>query len=136
MMQSVKRQNDERIFRLPTLESQLAAWVSAVRHDEASRNLTLKRRGFNVYVRRSYRVLQGANVTTLDIASITIPEKARGRGWFRYFRQIAEALNPWNATYYESVLNPRLLAYFNEQGLTPHAENSYYVMHRLPEDSR
>jgi hypothetical protein len=77
----------------------------------------------------------------LDIASITIPESARGRGWFRQFRQIAEALNPWDATYYEAVLNPRLEAYFNEayfnkEGLFCVNENSYYAVRQPRAESK
>jgi len=121
--------NDERIRRLPTLESQLAAWIYAVDQNLASRNLTLRRAGFQVYVRRSHRKLEGAYLTTLDIATANVPERYRGRGWFRSFRQIAEALNPWDATYYEAVHNPRLAAHFSSEGLASDGELCFYAVH-------
>ncbi|MEV8519503.1 hypothetical protein ABZR86_06855 [Dyella marensis] len=126
-----KRDKDDYILRLPSLESQFAAWVCAVDRNLASRNLTLKRAGFRAYVRRSYRKLDGIPVVTLDIASISIPERFRGRGWFRQFRQIVEAMNPWNATYYESVHNPQLASYFRSEGLSRDGSCSFYVMHSL-----
>ena len=125
------RDNDDYILRLPSLESQFAAWVCAVNRNLASRNLTLKRAGFRAYVRRSYRKLDDIPVITLDIASISIPERLRGRGWFRQFRQIVEAMNPWNATYYESVHNPQLESYFRTEGLACDGSCSFYVMHSL-----
>jgi hypothetical protein len=124
-----KRDHEVLIARLPTLETQLIAWIDAVDKDLVHRNLDLRRGGAKVYVRRSDRYLDDRLVITLDVASITIPQKDRGRGWFRNFRRIVEAVNPWDATYYESVLNPRLDSYFRKEGLERDA-GGYYVMHR------
>jgi hypothetical protein len=123
-----KRDHEVLIARLPTLETQLIAWIDAVNKDLVHRNLDLGRGSSKVYVRRSDRYLDGRLVVTLDIARISIPEKDRGRGWFRNFRRIVEAVNPWDATYYESVLNPRLDSYFRREGLERDA-GGYYVMH-------
>lgn len=115
------------ILRLPTLEAQVAAWIKAAESDLVHRSLHLHRRGFKAYVRRARHNLDGRVVETLDIASISIPEKEQGRGWFKSFRRIVEALNPWEATYYESVLNPRFEAYFHKEGL-PSDGSGFYVM--------
>jgi len=124
-----KRDYEVLIARLPTLETQLIAWIDAVDKDLVHRNLDLRRGGAKIYVRRSDRYLHDRFVVTLDVASITIPAKDRGRGWFRNFRRIVEAVNPWDATYYESVLNPRLDSYFLQEGLESD-DGGYYVMHR------
>jgi hypothetical protein len=115
------------ILRLPSLEAQIVAWVDAVDDDLVHRNVHLHRRGFKAYVRRSRRLLDGRWAKTLDIASISISEKERGRGWFKHFRRIVEAVNPWDATYYEAVLNPRLEAYFRKEGLSNDG-GGFYVM--------
>jgi hypothetical protein len=118
------------ILRLPTLEAQVAAWVKAADSDLVHRNLHLHRRGFKAYVRRARHKLNDRIVETLDIASISIPEKEQGRGWFKSFRHIVEALNPWEATYYESVLNARFEAYFRKEGLSSDG-SGFYVMRAL-----
>lgn len=67
----------------------------------------------------------------LNIASTNILERHRGRRWFRAFRQIAESLNPWDATYYECVNNVRLAAYFMYEGLSSDCQRRFYAMHRI-----
>lgn len=122
-----KLDREAAILRLPSLEAQVVAWMEAADNNLVRHNLHLHRRGFKVYVRRSHRKLDGRWVETLDIASISILEKERGRGWFRNFRRIVETVNPWDATYYEAVLNPRLDAYFRKEGL-PSDGGGFYVM--------
>ena len=118
---------EDRLLRLPSVEAQLAAWVVAVDRDLARRNLWLGRNGFKVYVRRSHRTLGHESLTTLDIASVTVPERLRRRGWFKQFRRLAEALNPWDATFYEAVMHPDLEQYFRQANVTPHGADSFYV---------
>jgi len=126
-MSNSKLEHEAAILRLPSLEVQVVAWMEAVDGDLVHRNLHLHRRGFKAYVRRSHRLLDDRWVKTLDIASISISEKERGRGWFKNFRRIVEAVNPWDATYYEAVLNPRLDAYFRKEGLSSNG-GGFYVM--------
>jgi len=122
-----KLEHEAAILKLPSLEAQVVAWMDAVASDLVHRNLHLHRRGFKAYVRRSERRLDDRWVTTLDVASISIPEKERGRGWFRNFRRIIESVNPWDAVYYEAVLNPHLDAYFRKEGLASKGDG-FYVM--------
>jgi hypothetical protein len=117
-----------RINRLPTIESQLVAWINAVDRGEAARAITLKRAGFSVYVRRSHRRIEGRDVITLDIANVAIPLRWQRRGWFTAFRQLAERLNPWDAVIYEAVINPDLNRSFQRAGLNTFGEDSYYVL--------
>lgn len=122
-----KREHEAAILKLPSLEAQVVAWMEAAANDLVHRNLHLHRRGFKVYVRRSERRLDDRWVNTLDVASISIPEKERGRGWFRSFRRIVEAVNPWDAVYYEAVINPDLDAYFRKEGLANDG-GGFYVL--------
>lgn len=115
------------IQRLPSVETQLIAWIDAIERGETGRCITLKRSGFRLYIRRTSHLIDGADVMMLDVASVTIPEKFRGRGWFTAFRGLAERVHPWQATYYESVLNPRLRSHLERAGLIPDGERSFYV---------
>jgi len=118
---------EDRLLRLPSVDAQLAAWVVAVDRDLARRNLWLSWNGFKVYVRRSHRILGQESLITLDIASVTVPERLRQRGWFKQFRRLAEALNPWDATFYEAVMHPDLEEYFRQANVTPYGADSFYV---------
>ncbi len=120
--------NDQRLLRLPSLEAQLAAWTDAVERGLVSERLHLQWGGFRLYVRRSHRDLGGRKLQTLDIASIDIPKRFRGRGWFRSFRTIAEALNPWEATYYEMVNNSDLAAHLTTAGLKSDTDRCFYSL--------
>ena len=123
--------NDQRLLRLPTIEAQLAAWIRGYEQGMVSRCLTLKRTGFSLYVRCSLRDIEGTELVTLDIAKISSPPKYRGRGWFRSLRQIAEALNPWHATYYEMVHNERLATHLKSAGLASDIARCYYKIHKI-----
>ena len=125
--------NDQRLLRLPTIEAQLAAWIRGYEQGRVSRCVRLQRAAFSLYVRCSLRDIEDMELVTLDIAAVQVPEKFRGRGWFRSFRQIAEALNPWHATYYEMVHNGRLATHLQSAGLTSDMELCYYKLHRKPE---
>ncbi len=124
--------NDQRLLRLPTIEAQLAAWIRGYEQGRVSRCARLQRAAFSLYVRCSLRDIEGIELVTLDIAAVQVPEKFRGRGWFRSFRQIAEALNPWHATYCEMVHNERLAAHLQSAGYKGDTELCYYKIHRNP----
>ena len=124
--------NDQRLLRLPTIEAQLAAWIRGYEQGRVSRCVRLQRAAFSLYVRCSLRDIEDMELVTLDIAAVQVPEKFRGRGWFRSFRQIAEALNPWHATYYEMVHNERLATHLQSAGLASDMELCYYKIHRKP----
>jgi hypothetical protein len=66
----------------------------------------------------------------LDIANIGVAPQFRGRGWFTAFRRIAEAIQPWDGTYYESVGNPRLQTHFQRAGVIEDGEHNYYALKR------
>ena len=119
--------SERAIQRLPSVETQLIAWIDAIERGDTGRCITLKRGGFRLYIRCTSHRIDGEDVMMLDIANITIPEKLRGRGWFSAFRRLAERVHPWQATYYESVLNPRLRNYFERAGLVPDGERSFYA---------
>lgn len=70
-----------------------------------------------VYVRKSVpRYIGDKKMVTLDIASITVYHK--GQGNFTKFLAEAEKLNPWPATFVESVLEPRFGCFLSRQGYT------------------
>jgi hypothetical protein len=120
--------NDRMLLRLPSLEAQLAAWIDGVDQGLVSRCLHLRRNGFQLYVRKSRRDIEGMDMTTLDIASLGIPKKLQGRGWFQSFRSIAQALNPWDVTYYEMVHNQHLAQHLEASGLSRDSELCFYAL--------
>jgi len=67
-----------------------------------------------VYVRKSSRLVSGQRMNTLDIANIDVTEPGHGTGG-KFFEQ-AHEMNPWLATYFESVLNNRLGRYLLKHG--------------------
>jgi hypothetical protein len=67
-----------------------------------------------VYVRRGRHLLEGKLRSTLDIATIDVVEQ--GKGTFTSFLDLAQKLNPWDATYIENVLEPRFATYFLKRG--------------------
>lgn len=125
---------EDQILRLPSLESQLAAWIEAIEEGRVRRNVWLKRGGFQLYVRRSERIIGQPSLIMLDIASLSVPRRFQSRGWFKQFRRVAESLNPWDATYYEAVVNDQLDSYFRRGDALPAGENSFYVL--TPRGSR
>jgi hypothetical protein len=118
---------EREINRLPSIETQLITWIDAVGRADAGRCITLKRHGFRVYVRMSLRKLGDRTWTTLDIANVTVPQRFQRRGWFTAFRHLAERLNPWDATYYEAVINLGLRRHFQAAGLHTDGSDSFYV---------
>ncbi len=107
------------IGKLPTVELQLLAWIKFV-DGIGSRymflNFWLEDRGFRVYVRKSRRALRGRIYQCLDIARAEIPKHLMGRGRFSAFVELAAASHPWEAIYFESVLNKKLIASFRRRG--------------------
>jgi hypothetical protein len=120
--------NDRMLLRLPSLETQLAAWIDGVDQGIVSRCLHVHRSGFRLYVRQSDRDIDERKLTTLDIASLGIPRQLQGRGWFQSFRRITEALNPWDATYYEMAHNQRLAQHLEASGLSSDSELCFYAL--------
>lgn len=124
--------NDQRLLRLPTIEAQLATWIRGYEQGRVSRCVRLQRAAFTLYARCLLRDIEDVELVMLDIAAVQVPEKFRGRGWFRSFCQIAEALNPWHATYYEMVHNERLAAHLQSAGYKGDTELCYYKIYRNP----
>ena len=121
---------EREINRLPSVETQLVVWIDALERGEAGRSVTLKRGGFKVYVRRAVRWAGDKKLTMLVIANVTVPPHLQRRGWFTAFRRLAECVHPWEATSYESVINPHLRDNLMRSGLTPDGEGGFYVVKR------
>jgi len=81
-----------------------------------------------VYVRKGRRRLDGKELkTTLDIATVDVYEQSQGT--FRNFLAEAHELNPWDATYAECVVNPRLAMFFVNKGWVPvNGGESFYFL--------
>lgn len=72
-----------------------------------------------VYVRKGRHILSpavGKAQITLDVASVDVLEEFQGQGLFSEFLEKAHEMNPWEATYVENVLNPRLGAFLVRSG--------------------
>lgn len=86
------------------------------------RNAWIAEKHMKVYVRRSMRLINvGEEMSPcLDLATVEVSEKHRGKGILTAFlkRFEAEAKNQKRAVYIESILNPRLYDYLLENGYT------------------
>lgn len=72
-------------------------------------NQWLEHDGIKVYVRHSYRNLEGQLlIPCLDIASISVSTRLRRKGRCRRFIEMAHEIHPWKATFIENVLNENL----------------------------
>lgn len=121
--------NEVAVRRLPTVEMQLLAWIRLVDVNSIARCMVLRRGGYQLYVRRSaIRDLPGFadDAIALEIASVALTPKLRGRGWFRCFLELVDALNPWDVTYVECVHNLRLADYLARSGYELDTGCSYY----------
>jgi hypothetical protein len=71
----------------------------------------------DVYVRRSvYRPILCELLVCLDIANVEVHEKSQGN--FTNFLREAHAINPWGATYVESVHEERLHEFLLKEGFS------------------
>lgn len=77
------------------------------------RNIWIRERDIDVYVRRSNRIIDGNLVSCLDIASVEVNEKRRGQGTFKAFlNRVEKAAASMNReVFVESILEPRLLQF-------------------------
>lgn len=69
-----------------------------------------------VYIRNTRRVCGDVVLSTLDIASINVTKPGRGF-WTKFIKEV-HAINPWEATYVENVLNQRFERWFVKHGWT------------------
>jgi predicted acetyltransferase len=95
--------------------SALDAFLASSRN-VASARLHIEDEFMRVYVRKSTRLLDGAKRTTLDIATVEVDEQHRGKGHFGRFLAYAEIVNPFEALYIESVLDPAQWAIYESRG--------------------
>lgn len=73
--------------------------------------------GVKVYVRiNSIHTCAGNALKCLDVASIDIIESRQGRGIFTDLIAKLHAINPYQATFVENVLEPRFQAWFPKHG--------------------
>jgi|694.fasta_scaffold12015_38 hypothetical protein len=95
--------------------------------DSKHRNLWIQDDYMSVYVRKAKRFLDKSFLTTLDIASVEVEESKRNCGlWSNFLRQSHE-INPYQATYVESVLNPILFESLSKHGWIIAGENNFYM---------
>ena len=117
-----------------TVIEQLAEFIKEC-EDKHTYNKWLADDIMNVYVRMGrHMVYPGKLSTTLDIASVSVDEDKQGQGAWTDFLDKAHAMNPWEATYIESVLNPVLAASLIRHGWMP-VPNSYPESFFMPKDS-
>lgn len=70
----------------------------------------------HVYLRLSYRFLQGNALQCLDIATIEIHPNFRKQGLFSTFLTAAHDLHRYPVTYLEQVSNPVIVAWCQRSG--------------------
>ncbi len=82
------------------------------------RNIWIRERDIDVYVRRSNRLIEGNLILCLDIASVEVNENRQGQGIFKAFlyQFEKEAAKMRRAVYVENILEPRLLDFLIRKG--------------------
>jgi hypothetical protein len=128
------------LHNFSSVERQLIAWIRLADNPTwgpSFRNIWLERKGLRVYVRKSSRSVSGIPIQCLDIASVELQMRQRGKGRFTAFLQHAASVNPWDAIYFESVNNERLLASFRRRGYheieNPPAPGFFFFTNELAE---
>ena len=84
------------------------------------RNVWIRERDIDVYVRRSKRLIDGNLVSCIDIASVEVNERRRGQGIFKAFlNRVEKAAASMNReVFVESILEPRLLYFLLKRDYT------------------
>ncbi len=101
--------------RSNTVLDQLAAFIARAQAGKL-RNLWLEDDLMKVYVRKANRRLAGTTLTTcLDLATFEVFEPGR-KTFSEWFLPGAIELNPWHATFIESVQEPRLRKFLLKVG--------------------
>ncbi len=121
--------NERVVRRMISIELQFFAWMKLVDDRKIARCVDLRRGGYQLYIRRSTCFTLpgiGKNVTTLDIASVSLTPRLRGKRWFSCFLELVDHLVPWDAIYVEAVRNPRLGPYLLSVGFIEYGDNNYY----------
>lgn len=77
-------------------------------------NLWLADNQMKVYIRHSLRLLGERRAKCLDIATVEVRPKLRGKGIFRRFLAEVHALHPYEATFIENVQLPRFREFFRK----------------------
>lgn len=72
------------------------------------RNQWIHTRRINIYVRKGNHLVNKKITGTLDISNISVNEKYKGRNLAMQFIDDAHKINPFEYTYIENVLNPKL----------------------------
>ncbi|MEA9479272.1 hypothetical protein VC290_02425 [Xanthomonas campestris] len=114
--------------RIPSVELQLLTWLRFVKVGGIPNRVDLKRGGFRVQVHPAIHNLDGfgRRVHVLNIAQVVANPRYEGRGWFTGFLELCDELNPWDATYVGSVVNPRLPAFLRRQGFIEQQGAHFY----------
>ena len=91
---------------------------------DSLRNAWIYERDIAIYVRRSIRFINNQSVKCLDIGSVEVVEKRRGKGVFTAFlsRFEKEAKKLNRAVFVESILEPRLVRFFIQRGYSRHPQ--------------
>jgi GNAT superfamily N-acetyltransferase len=91
-------------------------------------------RNLKIYVRVTRRYVGEVIHDSLDVASVEVPERYRGRGIFTRWMDKAEEIAAANGMtiYVESILEPRLLGFLRKRSYTMLNESIPPVMFKLP----
>ncbi|MDR6696267.1 hypothetical protein J2X70_003774 [Stenotrophomonas sp. 1337] len=114
--------------RIPSVELQLLTWLRLLEGKAVPQRVDLKRGGFKVHVHSAVHNLDGfgERVRVLNIASVVANPRYEGRGWFTGFLDLCDELNPWDATYVASVVNPRLPDFLRRRGFIEQQWAQFY----------
>jgi hypothetical protein len=86
--------------------------------NKALRNAWVMHENIDIYVRRSFHVLDGKSVDTFDLANMNAPLHTRGHGELWAAIDLVKAAEPERTLYIENVLNERLAASLRARGWT------------------
>ncbi len=116
------------MVQIPTIQTQFLGEMHVPRPRVSLIRPSLKRGGFRVQVHPAIHNLDGfgRRVHVLNIAQVVANPRYEGRGWFTGFLELCDELNPWDATYVGSVVNPHLPAFLRRQGFIEQQGAQFY----------
>lgn len=128
--------------RLPSIEAQVVEWIDLmVARDTVNEftlipSATLRWAGVEVHCRWSkWREVDGQKVRAFEVARINVPEKLRGRGWFRTFISLLKKVSPSDGIIVEEAhqtRNPWMRSALTSWGFRELFKETYWFDMRRP----
>jgi hypothetical protein len=117
------------IEKLPSIESMFIKWMELADQALIYPNAYLKYGQIEIYVRKSKRRLYDNEYIMLDVARMNVYQSYYTE-WFKIFKKLIDALNPWEGVYYENIDNEEIVDYLKLKGYKQYGSSSFYSIRK------